>query len=139
MAPPGIGLHHRRLDLEEVHGVEVAAQELHDPRAAPEHLAGFLVHDEVEIALPVAGFLVGEPVEFLGQRPQRLHQQLDLLRADRQLTGLRPEQPALRPDDVAEVPGLEGLVASSGNGSLLEEDLDLAAAVLHLERSSTCP
>ena len=37
-----------------------------------EDVADLGVDDEVDVALAVAGLGVGEPVELLGQRPQRL-------------------------------------------------------------------
>ena len=67
-----------------------------DPRAHAEHLARFLVGDQVHIALAVLLLLVGQAVELLRQRAQRLGQQAQPGYADRQLAGFGLEQRALR-------------------------------------------
>jgi hypothetical protein len=84
-----------------------------------------LVHDEIDIALPVAHLGVGEAVPLVGQRPQRLHEQADALGLDRQLTGAGPEQRALDAEDVADVPTLERLVDRLAHALALQVDLDL--------------
>ena len=56
-------LQDRRLDLDEAVLVQVAADRGDDPRAQEEELARVLVHQQVEVALPVARLRVGEPVE----------------------------------------------------------------------------
>ncbi len=69
-------LQHRRLDLDEAARVEEAADGGDDPRALEEHLARVVVGDQVEVALAVARLDVGEAVVLLGQRAQRLAEQL---------------------------------------------------------------
>ena len=63
-------LHHRRLDFHEPERVEELSQVLHDAGARAEHLAALVVHDQVDVALPVAQLLVGEPVPLVRQRTQ---------------------------------------------------------------------
>jgi len=101
--PAGDGLHHRRLHLQELPGVEEAADELDDAGASLEGLAGGLVHDQVQVAPAIALLLVAESVELLRQRPQGLGQQAHRVGLDRQLAGLGLEQQPLRADDVAQV------------------------------------
>jgi hypothetical protein len=67
-------------------------------------------------------------VPLVGQRPQRLRQQPQLLDAHRQLAGLRPEQRALGADDVAHVPALERVVGLAERGGL-QEQLQLPRAI----------
>ena len=50
-----------------------------DAAAAAQRLAAFLAHDQIEIALAIAQLDIGEAVEFLGQRQQRLGQDGDLV------------------------------------------------------------
>ena len=73
-------LQHRRLDLDEAALVEEAADGGDDARPLDEHLADLVVGDEVEVAAAVARLDVGEPVELLGQRAQRLGEQLEARR-----------------------------------------------------------
>ena len=62
----GDRVHHRRLDLEITPRDEKLADRLHDLRPPDEHFARLRVRDEVDVALPVALFLVGQAVELLG-------------------------------------------------------------------------
>ena len=88
-------------------------------RARDEDLARILVGDQVEIALAVFLLLVGQAVEFLRQRAQRLGQQAHLRDAHRQFAGLGLEQHADGAEDVAQVAVLEVACASSPVSSLL--------------------
>jgi hypothetical protein len=69
------GLEDRRLDLEEALAVEVAAGGRDDLRAQEGVGARLLVHEEVEVALPVAGLDVGDAVEGVRERPLDLPEQ----------------------------------------------------------------
>ncbi len=53
-----------------------------------EDLAHLGIDDQVEIALAVAGFDVGQPVPLLRQRQQRLGQQPQRVGAQREFAGL---------------------------------------------------
>src|SRR5665213_1296644 len=68
----GNSVQHRRLDLEIALLDEAAAHPGDDLAAPAQGGATLLAHDEVEIALAVARLDIGEAVEFLGQRQQRL-------------------------------------------------------------------
>jgi hypothetical protein len=72
-------LQHRRLDLEEAVLIEVAADGRDDLRAGDEDLAGLLVGHQVELALAQPRLLVGEAVELVGRRAQRLGQDGEVL------------------------------------------------------------
>ncbi len=61
------GLHHRSFHLEEPPIDEEASQVIDDRGAHPEDAPGFLIGDEVEIALPVTGLPVGESMKLLRQ------------------------------------------------------------------------
>ena len=57
-------LHHRCLDFEKPALVQKLANARDDFRTNLEYPATLVVHDEIEIALPVARFRIGETVEF---------------------------------------------------------------------------
>ena len=122
-------LHHRRLDLEEVAGEEEVAHVGDDPRAQAEHAARLLVDDEVHVALTVAGLLILQAVVLLGQRPERLGQELERGDPHRELPGVGDEQLPARADDVAEIELLEALVVRLPEPALVDEQLDVARAV----------
>ena len=127
-------LHHRRLDFHEVQCVEEAPQVLDDPRSRAEHRPALLVYDQVHVALPVALLDVGQPVPLVRQRTQRLDQQSQPFDAHRQLSGPGLEQHALGAQHVADVPALESLV-DLAERIALQEELDLAAAILELREA----
>ena len=68
--PAGDHLHHRRLDFHEVERLEEVPQVLHDAIAGAEHLAAFVVDDQVDVALAVTLLDVREAVPLVGQRTQ---------------------------------------------------------------------
>ena len=87
-----------------------------------------LVHDQIDVAQPIAQLRVGQPVPLVGQRPQRLGQQQQALDPHRQLPGPVRNSTPSAPSDVADVIALEGLVALAERARL-QEQLNLAAAV----------
>jgi hypothetical protein len=70
-------------------------------------LADFRVDDQIDIALAVAGFDVGEAVEFFRQGAQRLGDHLQAGGLNGDLAGLGFEQGALDADNVAHIPFFE--------------------------------
>src|SRR5882672_7832034 len=127
----GDRLHHRRLDLEKALAGHEVAHRLHDAAADAKYVPRLLAHDEVDVALPVFLLLVGESVEFLGQGPQRLHQQAQLGDFHRQLARLGLEQGSVRADDIAEVVALEFLVLRLADAVARDVELHAPAGVLH--------
>ena len=65
----------RRLDLDEIQAVQLAAQGADDQAALLEGILDLRIDDQVEIALAIAGVRVLEAVVLFRQRPQRLGQQ----------------------------------------------------------------
>ena len=124
-------LQHWRLDLEERLADHELAHRGNGLAAHDEGAARVLVHDEVDVALPVARFLVLQPVELVGQRAQVLGQQPQLGAADRQLALVGAEQRAAGGNDVADIPVLELLVRLGTHGVVGDEELDPPGAVLH--------
>jgi hypothetical protein len=91
------------LYLEEAALVEVTPDRRDHSRAQLEVRAGLLVHQQVEVALPVARLDVGDAVEGVRERPADLRQQDELGDGQRRLAALRTAGLAGRADDVAEV------------------------------------
>ena len=124
------GAEHGRLDLHEAEVVEVAAQERHKFRADLKIPLALGIDDEVDVTLTVAQLLILQAVELLGQRPQGLREQRDLLGADAHLAALGAEHLAAHTDDVADVVLLEAVVFLLVHLVLAGIDLDAAGLVL---------
>ena len=88
------------------------------------------VYDQIDIALTIAHFLVGQAVELLRQRQKRLRQQRDLLRADAHFAALGAEHLAVHADDVADVIFLEAVVVLLIHLVLAGVELDAAGLIL---------
>ena len=125
----GNRLHHRRLDFE----VPAGGHELPDRRddAAPalEHQPRVGVHDEIEVALPVADFDVGQTVPLFRQRQQALGQEVQPRCMDGELVRPRAEQVPFDADPVAEIEQLEDLEVERRHRVLTDVDLNLPEAV----------
>ena len=100
--------------------------------ADTEGTAHVLVHDQIHIALAVAHLLVGQAVEFLGQRLEGLGEKRHLVGLDGDLAPLGLKDLAFHAHDVADV-GLfelgEGLLAQLVHADV---ELDAALAVLQI-------
>ena len=119
-----------RLDLKEPVFGHVVAQFGRDERALVEDVAHIVVDDQVEVALAIPGFGVGQAVEFFGQRTQALRQQLDCADAQRQLARFGDEESALGPDDVADVEFFEPRVFVGADGVARDKELNRPGGVL---------
>ena len=89
--------------------------------------------DQIEIALPVARFDVGQSVPLLGQRTQRLAEQAELLHLDGQLVGLGAERAAADAGEVADVHQLEEGERVLADDVALDVGLDAVGAILEVE------
>ena len=90
------------------------------------------VHDQVDITLTIAGLLVGQAVELLGQRQQGFGQERDRLRAHGHFAALGAEDLALDADDIADVIFLEAVVRGLVHLILAGVELDAAGLVLQI-------
>src|SRR6185437_10505044 len=129
----GNGVQHRRLDFEEAALDEDAADRGDDAAAAPQGLAALLAHDEIEVALAVAQLDIGEAVEFLRQRQQRLGQHRHLAAVDRELAARRAADDALDADEIAQIQELHESELLGREMVLVAEDLDLAARIVEID------
>ena len=107
--------------------VQVAPDRRHDARAEEEELARLLVHQQVEVALAVAGLLVGEAVEGVWQRASVASEDGQLFDGQGRLAAPRLRGPADDPDHVPEMD-----VDRTGLGRVAHE-LDAARAVDEVE------
>ena len=87
----------RGIDLEIAAPIEEAAQLAQDKAALHERVLNVGVHDEVHIALAIAGLKIRQAMELVRQRQQSLGKQDDLVRAHGDLCGsartsLRPSR-----------------------------------------------
>ncbi len=126
----GNGLQHRGFHFEETALVEEAADVRDHLRTHAEGLAHILVDDQVDVALAVALLGVGQAVELVRQRTQRLGQQASVLHVDVQITLAGARQRALGRDDVAHVPVLDRFERLFRQGLAIDVELDPPAAVL---------
>ena len=128
----GVGNQHGGLDLEEALAVQIAADAADDFGAVDEGFAHVLVHDEVDVPLPVAHVGVGQAVELLGKGLQALGEEGHLGGMDGDLAGFGAEDLAADPDNVADVELLElliGLLAEAVAGDI---GLDGPFEILHM-------
>ena len=133
-------LQDRGLDLDEAALDEKPAHRLDDPRPREEGPVDVVVHDEIDVAPPVAQLLVLEPVPFLGERIDRLAEKLERRDAQRQLARLRPEDRSRQADDVPHVDELEYLELARAHLVVPDIELELSARVLDMpERGMPVP
>ncbi len=129
------GLQHRRFHFEEVTLGEELADVGDDLRAHAERFAHLLVHHQVDVALAIALLGVGQAVELVRQRAQRLGQQPHVVHVDVQVTLAGARQGTLGGDDVAQVEVLDRLDLLGRQHLAIDIDLDAPAHVLqHHER-----
>ena len=74
-------LQHRGFDFHEVSVGEVLTHDADNLRTCIEHTATVFVHHQVNVAVTIPGFRVGQPLVFLRQWTQRLGQQRVLVHA----------------------------------------------------------
>src|SRR3569832_328603 len=125
-------VHHRRLDLEETTRVEERPDAAHDLRALAEHRADLGSDREIDVALAVARLDIAEAVPLVGQGTQRLRDDPQALRQDRQLAALGPERGAFDDDLIAGVEVVDDVGPVLGGEVIdVDEQLDVAARVAH--------
>ena len=92
------------------------------------------VGDAVDVPLSIPHLHVGEPLELVGERQERLGEHLKRVHRDGQLALLRPLDRASRADDVAHVHEVHDALERAGrrgvDALLVAVQLDAAAVVL---------
>jgi hypothetical protein len=102
----GDHLHHRGFDFHKAAAHHELAHRREDLRTDFKRAAGFVVGDQIQIALTIADFLILQAVEFVRQRAQGFGQQTQLGAVDREFAGLGFKQLTAGGDNVAKVPFL---------------------------------
>ena len=128
----GVLHQHGGLDLHESPVVQESADRGDDLRTLDEGLLDLAVHDEVGVALAIAGVGIGEAVILLGQYLQRFAQQGHLCGVYGDLSGLGLEHLAADTDDIAYVIFLEGGVALLAHAVAGYICLDAALQILDI-------
>ena len=124
-------LHHRRFHFHKVAAHHELADAGHDLGANAEGFARLFVGDQIEVALTIARFLIGQAVKFIRQRTQRFGQQAQFGAMDREFAGFGFEQFAARTEDVAQVPLFKLFVVNAFRQVVARHvKLDAAADVL---------
>src|SRR6185295_16015932 len=109
---------------------EELAQPADDARAGLEDATWIRVHHQVEVALPVARLDVLEPVPLLRQRMERLREEAQVRRLERELVRARAEGTPGDADQVAEIEEPVGLEALVAEPIAPRVDLNATAAIL---------
>ncbi|CQR23098.1 Uncharacterised protein [Yersinia enterocolitica] len=76
-------------------------------------MARFVIRDQIQIALTVASFLIGQTVELIWQRTQCFGQQTQFATMDRQLTGFGFKQLTACTQNIAQIPLFEFFVINA--------------------------
>ncbi len=129
----GDRLHCRRLDLDEPllgHGLAERGDQF-GSAGEDGHRVG--VAEQVDVALPIALFQVGQAMPLLGRGEQALGQESERLGEDGQLTGPGVAKPAVDADHVTKVEEFRELPAQLSDLFLANEDLDVPRPIAQLE------
>ncbi len=112
------------------HGLAERGDQL---RAAQEDGQRLGIAEQVDVALAVALFLVGQAVPLLGRGEQALGQERQLLGEDGQLAGLGMAEAAVDADQIAQVELFDQAPAEIADLLLADEDLDVIGPVAKVE------
>ena len=125
------GLQDGGLDLHVAVGLHKATEGGENLRTLTERLANVVVGDQVNIALAIAGLLIGKTVELLGQRTNGLGKQGRALRGNGKLAALGAHNHAGHAQDVAQVEGLERIPGSLVHVVDAAEQLNLGSRIAY--------
>ncbi len=128
-------LHHRRFDFREARGRQPLAQGSNGGSANLQGAARRLGHDQVYIALAVAGFGVAQAMPFFRQGAQGLGQQLQGMYPQAELPGLGAEEGPLDPNHVSQIELLEAGIACLAQLVAAQEKLQPTATILEIGKA----
>ena len=132
----GDGLHRRRFHLDEAAFVHEVTNLADDRAAFVEHVLDVEVGDEVEVALAVAGFDVGEAVPLGRERAERLADNGERLGLERDLLRARGEHRSFHAKEIAEIEFLQHLERLLAEGVFLRVNLHTVGAVADVEKDA---
>src|SRR5262245_41388201 len=124
---PVARLQHGRLHLDEALLVQEPPNRADHTRPQHEEVPRVLVHEQVEIALAIAGLLVGEPMERVGERARVAGEDDQLVDREGRLAAARLRRTPDRADDVPEVD------VDLSDASCVAHELDRAGAIDEIE------
>src|SRR5207245_845858 len=124
------GLQDRRLHLHEIALGEEVPDLADDPAPGDEDVLDFRVSYQIEVPLAIAELLILQAVVFLGQRPQRLGQQHELVDLAGDLPPLGAKEGAAGPNEIAQVELDEALVGRLADRVHLDVQLQPAGPIL---------
>ena len=127
-------LENRGLNLHVAVRFHKLADDGYDLGALAEHVADLRVHDEVNVALTITDLAVGEAVELLRQRTQRLGKDLQRGNCQGELAAARTHDSAGCADDVAKVEKTQELPVLLVEVVDAAEELNLAGIVLYHDK-----
>ena len=127
-------LENRGLNLHVAVRLHELADDGDDLRALAEYVADLGVHDEVNVALAITNLAVGEAVELLWQRTQRLGEDLQRSHCQGKLATASAHDSAGCADDVAKVEKTQELPVLLVKVVDAAEELNLAGIVLYHDK-----
>ena len=127
------GLQNRRFNFDVAIRFHVTAERGKDGGALAEGVAHVFVHDEVDVALAIAGLFVREAMELLGERTHSLRKQRKGARSNGELAALRAHDNALDVHDVAQIKVAQKLPIGLGHVVDAAEKLNVGRGVAHHE------
>ena len=122
----------RRFHLYITDVIEIFADGFDDKRPCKERFFNFGVHNQVHIALTIPQIGILKAMKFLGQRQQRLGQQLDHGGFHRYLARVGLEHFAFNTDDIADVKLFKCRVRFFTEHVAADIKLNLAVHILHM-------
>ena len=131
----GDGLHHGGFNFDVAARVEEGADGFHDLAALDEDVAHLRIHEEVDVALAVTEFDVGEPVPFLGERQQVFGKEGQFFDVNAELAGARAKQITARADVIAEVEQFVKVESFFTDRVFFHVDLEALALLLDVRES----
>ena len=127
------GLQNRRFNFHVAVRFHVTTERGKDGGALAEGVAHVFVHNEVNVALTIAGLFVRETVELLGKRTHSFGKQRKGARSDGELAALRAHDNALDVHDIAQVEVAQKLPIGLRHVVDAAEKLDVVRGVAHHE------
>ena len=126
----GNRMQHGCFHFQETRLQHVRADAAYGLAAREERAASLVGHDQIDVTLAIAQFLICNTVKFIGKRPQCLTQEPYAGGMNREFALVRLEDRAFDCNKIADIPALEGGINVFSDCISIQEHLDAARAVL---------
>ena len=133
--PSGNLMHHGCFNFQKIAIGHEAADQVDDAGALEEYFTCFRIYDQVNIALAVAGFHIGQAMKFFRQRQKRFDQQPYGADMEGKFTGFGPERETFGADDIADVERIENCKRFFADLIFFDVQLDAPFSILQLDKS----